>query len=383
MRPPRRRVLASLALLAPARCRVLASLALGPALASRAGAAAAGAEGSSVRRGRALSFPRDHGAHLDTRTEWWYLTGWLGTPAAPRYGFQVTFFRSATGLAAGLRSRYAARQLLFAHAAVTDLREHRHVHDERIARWNEDAAAPAAHASSTDTGVAVGDWTLQRRGEPSRYRCRLALAGANFAIDLELTAAAPPLLQGDAGWSQKGPDAQHASHYVSEPQLDARGSLRSGEALAGRGWLDHEWSDALLPEGAVGWDWIGINLADGSAMTAFRLRRADGTALWAGGSLRTRAGATRAFTPDDVRFDPARTWRSPASGAAYPVQWQLRLAGVPYTVRALLDAQELDSRRSTGAIYWEGLAELLDAGGQRVGLGYLEMTGYAAPIRIG
>jgi predicted secreted hydrolase len=46
-------------------------------------------------------------------------------------------------------------------------------------------------------------------------------------------------------------------------------------------------------------------------------------------------------------------------------------------VRALLDAQELDSRSSTGTVYWEGLSDLLDAEGQRVGRGYLEMTGYA------
>ena len=53
-----------------------------------------------------------------------------------------------------------------------------------------------------------------------------------------------------------------------------------------------------------------------------------------------------------------------------------------HRVRALLADQELDSRGSTGAIYWEGLSELLDERGQRVGLGYLEMTGYAARLRL-
>ena len=62
---------------------------------------------------RALVFPRDHGAHPDTRTEWWYATGWLQDETArgetPAFGFQLTFFRSRTGLGAGLASRFAAR----------------------------------------------------------------------------------------------------------------------------------------------------------------------------------------------------------------------------------------------------------------------------------
>ena len=55
---------------------------------------------------------------------------------------------------------------------------------------------------------------------------------------------------------------------------------------------------------------------------------------------------------------------------------------VPMVV-ALLDDQELDSRGSTGAIYWEGLSDLRDERGQRIGRGYLEMTGYAAAIKLG
>ena len=146
------------------------------------------------------------------------------------------------------------------------------------------------------------------------------------------------------------------------------------------------WSDSLLPEGAVGWDWIGINLADGSALTAFRLRRADGSAVWAGGSHRpaaTEARDVRTFGADEVRFEPVAFWSSPATRARYPVRWRVHTPLGNFDVRALLEAQELDSRSSTGSVYWEGLAELVDSvGGARVGLGYLEMTGYAAPLRL-
>ena len=134
---------------------------------------------------------------------------------------------------------------------------------------------------------------------------------------------------------------------------------------------------------AVGWDWIGINLDDGGALTAFRLRRADGSAVHAGGSLRSGAtAAVRAFGADEVNFTAGRVWTSAASRARYPVQWSVQTPAGRYEVRALLDDQELDSRGSTGAIYWEGLSELLDSSGRRIGRGYLEMTGYVEPLRL-
>jgi predicted secreted hydrolase len=150
----------------------------------------------------------------------------------------------------------------------------------------------------------------------------------------------------------------------------------------GMAWLDHEWSDTLLDPAAVGWDWIGINLLDSCALTAFRLRRADGSTLYAGGSFRTAGGATRVFEPDEVHFVPLRHWTSEASRARYPVQWTIETPAGRHTVSALLDAQELDSRASTGSIYWEGLSELLDERSRRIGLGYLEMTGYASALRL-
>jgi predicted secreted hydrolase len=360
------------------------ALGLGLALLPGGRALARGA----VQAGRKLAFPRDHGAHLDANLEWWYLTGELHGPADQTLGFQITFFRSRTGLAEKLHSRFAARQLLFAHAALSDIGQARHRHAQRIARWSGDEAAALARASSRDTDVQIGRWLLQRRGNAAHsvYRTRFGDPSAGFELQLELHAAQPPLLQGEAGHSRKGPDPDQASHYVSEPQLRAQGTLRhAGQTLPvrGRAWLDHEWSDALLHPQAVGWDWIGMNLDDGGALTAFRLRRADGSTVWAGGSWRDAAGRQRSFDAAGVRFTPGRVWHSPASGARYPLQWQLDTPVGRFEVRALLDAQELDSRASTGALYWEGLSELLDANGRRVGSGYLEMTGYAGRLRLG
>jgi predicted secreted hydrolase len=334
---------------------------------------------------RALAFPHDHGAHPDSRTEWWYLTGWLQAGGGD-FGFQVTFFRTRTGLGDTSRSRFAPRQLVFAHAALSDLRARRQRHDQRIARAGFDIADTAPD----DTRVRLRDWSLERlAAEPAgRYQAHVASDSAGFSLDLALATTQPVLLQGDAGFSRKrAPPIDAASRYYTQPQLAVQGQLvLDGTTLpvqAGRAWLDHEWSDALLGPGAVGWDWIGMNLDDRGALTAFRVRDAAGTTLHAGGSWRQSDGRLRDFGAAEVRFTPLRHWQSPASQARYPVQWRLLTPAGEHEVAALFDAQELDSRASTGAFYWEGLSELRDTSTRRpLGRGYLEMTGYAGPLRL-
>jgi predicted secreted hydrolase len=342
----------------------------------------------AVREGRVLHWPRDHGAHPGVRNEWWYATGWFDIAAAAPIGFQITFFRHRTGLAASLPGRFAPRQLLFAHAALSDIASGSHLQAQLTQRWSGVEQANDAHAARGDTDVLLGRWSLQR--DPSaapadRYRARVGGADAPFGLQLEMIATQPVLLQGLAGFSRKGPQPQQASHYYSLPHLRVQAVLeRNGRraSLQGSAWLDHEWSDEYLPPEAVGWDWIGINLDDGGALMAFRLRRADGSALWAGGSHRGADSRVRTFAPEDLSFTPQRWWSSAASQARYPVQWSIETPAGRFTVRALMDAQELDGRMSNGALYWEGLSDLLDGGGHRVGRGYLEMTGYGKRLAM-
>jgi predicted secreted hydrolase len=378
-----------------------------------AAGAAPSASADPVRRGRAIVLPRDHGAHLGSRIEWWYVTGWLRPGPAPRAGtgpggagtadagaeapgdpralrgFQITFFRTRTGLAEDLGGRFAPRHLLFAHAALSTPATGRHEHEERIGRWSgEPVPSSRVRAALHDADLRLFDWTLRRQA--TGHGTLDARWDADFStgthrLQLRMARTQAVLLQGEAGWSRKGPQPQQASHYLSEPQLRVEGQVqgRDGapEAVHGRAWLDHEWSDELLHPEAVGWDWIGINLDDGSALTAFRLRRADGSALWAGGSFRAAgAVAAPAFGPDEVVFTPGRIWRSPGSGAGYPVEWTVATPAGTHGVRALMDAQEMLGRSATGTVYWEGLSTLHAADGRRVGLGYLEMTGYAGRL---
>ena len=348
-----------------------------------------------------LTFPLDHGAHPAARIEWWYLTGWLqsagvavasGYVPTPEFGFQLTFFRSRTGIGEDSPSRFAPRELIFAHAAVSHCGEQRLRFDQGIAR----AGFGIAEASDGDTQLRLRNWQMERADDHSQptpgasvYRARAQGEEANsrssFGFDLSLRATQPLLLQGQSGYSSKGPGSGQASHYLTEPQLRAQGRLRWGGrevGVLGQAWLDHEWSDSLLPPDAVGWDWIGINLFDGSALTAFVIRRADGSTVHAGGSFRAQRATARNFLPADVTWTPLRRWRSAATGADYPVEVSMRCPAGNFRLRALFDAQELDTRRSTGAVYWEGLCELLSEAGSRLGLGYLEMTGYASPLRL-
>ncbi len=323
-----------------------------------------------------LRFPRDHGAHPQFRTEWWYITG-QASSGGREFGFQVTFFRSRVDATQDMKSRFAAKQLVFAHAAVTDVQGRKLRHDQRIAREGFGVVA----TSQDDAAIRLRDWSLKR--DAGGYVAHVT--AGDFALQLRCAPTQPLLLQGQGGLSRKGPQEQQASYYYSEPQLAVTGSIRlPGQSFAvqGKAWMDHEWSEEVLHPQAVGWDWIGMNLDDGSALTAFRLRAKDGTALWDGGSFRPPGGATYVFARGEAVFSPQRHWKSALSQASYPVEWIVRTPADFYTVRAVIDDQELDSRASTGAIYWEGLAHLFDSNGKRVGQGYLEMTGYSRPLRL-
>ena len=326
--------------------------------------------------GTPLRFPADEGAHPEFRNEWWYVTGWLRDAQAHERGFQLTFFRNRPGVAEESASRFAPRQLLFAHAALADPALQRLRFDERAAR--EDFGL--ALAATGRTGVRIGDWSLAQDGERFDVRIR----ARTFALDVALEARQPVLLQGDGGLSRKGPDLRDASWYYSRPQLRVRGALTLDEQthdVTGVAWLDHEWSSRYLPQSAVGWDWTGINFDDGAALMAFRIRDRSGRAVWAGGAWRDARGATRILAPQDVDFQPLRRWRSPQTAIEYPVSFRIRAGGIDAVLEPLMDDQELDARAGVGVIYWEGAVHAI-AGGNAAGRGYLELTGYGEPLRI-
>jgi predicted secreted hydrolase len=327
-------------------------------------------------RPRELVFPRDHGSHPDFRTEWWYVTGWVKDGRGLDYGVQITFFRNRPRLQEDNPSRFAPKELLFAHAALADPRHGRLRHDQRAAR----ALAGVAQAAQHDTDVRIDDWSLRREGEA--YRARIP--SREFALELSFRPTQPLLLQGDRGVSRKGPRPLQASYYYSHPHLALSGSVSVGgevTAVSGTAWLDHEWSSEYLADEAAGWDWVGLNLDDGGALMAFRMRRKQGGVLWASGTQRDASGRVRSYGPREVSFEPLRWWRSPRTGATYPVAMRVHAGSVQLELEPSMDDQELDSRASVGTIYWEGAVRARREA-RPVGAGYLELTGYWEPLRL-
>jgi len=289
---------------------------------------------------------------------------------------QVTFFRNRPRIAEANASRFAPRQLIFAHAADADAALGKLRHDQRAAR----EGFGLAEAKEASTDVRIGDWSLAL----ADGACVARIEAREFRLDLRFARTQPVLLEGDSGFSRKDENPANASYYYSEPQLAATGAIEiDGKRIevTGIAWLDHEWSSEVLSPRASGWDWTGINFDDGGALMAFRIRDRAGGALWAGGAFRAGDGRARSLNPREVVFVPERRWRSTRTGVEYPVAMRLRAGEIDCTLAPLLDDQELDSRASTGTIYWEGAVRALQAG-RDVGRGYLELTGYGEPLRL-
>lgn len=339
---------------------------------------AADAQFTPVTPERKLVFPADYGAHPDFKTEWWYVTGWLKQADGKPLGFQVTFFRSATGQGKDNPSAFAARQLIIGHAALSDPALGKLVHDQRSAR----EGFGLAYSKVGNTDIKLDDWRMVRAADGSY---QVSIAAAELNLQLTLTPSQPILLQGAGGFSRKSAMPSHASYYYSEPHLKVSGKAgRAGvpqQAVEGTAWLDHEWSSEALQDDAQGWDWVGANLADGSALMAFQIRSKQGGKLWAHAMLRDAAGKITQYAPGEVSFSPQLRWRSPRTNTEYPVATTLVTGGTSWQITPLQHDQELDSRRSTGAIYWEG-AVSLKRDGVPAGYGYLELVGYGQQMKL-
>lgn len=328
----------------------------------------------------ALAFPADHGAHPELRTEWWYLTANLEGDDGRRYGVQVTFFRQGLDPSAPEPgdSPLRARQALAAHVAVAEVDGGRFRHAERLRRVDGGFAGFA----NDDLGIWLGDWRLER-GAGDVLTARAGDRAAGLGVALEYRPTKPLVLQGEDGWSRKGPETGNASAYLSFTRLEVMGTLELDGCevrVTGSGWFDHEWGTSQLGEGVVGWDWFSLRLEGDVELMVYRLRRADGGVdSFSSGTLVRADGATRRLALADVGLAPTGEWTSPATGATYPSGWRITVPdeGLELEVTPLLRGAELDSRASTGTVYWEGPVTV---SGSHAGEGYAELTGYATSL---
>jgi predicted secreted hydrolase len=326
---------------------------------------------------RPFSFPADHGPHPDFRSEWWYFTGNLATAGGRHFGFQLTFFRVALSRNVTPReSAWATDQAWMAHFTLTDTEGSRFHAAERLAR----GALGLAGAEASPFRVWVDDWQAASRAPAEAFPLRLRASDGDVAVELELSATKPRVLQGEQGWDPKGPEPGNASYYYAHTRLAAEGSVRTRDArfeVSGTAWMDREWSTSALGADLEGWDWLSLQLSDGRDLMLYRLRREDGSpGAFSKGALILPDGLRIALSVHEFALKPRRWWSSPTTGVRYPVAWSVAIPsqGLSLDVEPRIDDQELD----LSVRYWEGAvtATARNRGPAVRATGYLELAGY-------
>jgi predicted secreted hydrolase len=337
--------------------------------------------------GRKFSFPADHYSHPDFKTEWWYYTGHLETETAKRYGYQVTFFRF------GLRDRQKESkeskeqaplftELYMAHFALSDVTNKKFLFRERINRGYDNTAGAA-----TDRYLVWNeDWKVT--GDNTSHRIQVNDRGTE--LRLALKSLKPPVLHGQNGLSQKGEGEGRASYYYSLTRMQTEGAITIGgkkEKVRGLTWMDHEFGSNELREDQVGWDWFSVQLDNQTELMLYLLRGKDGSVdPYSSGTLVNTDGSTKHLSLKDFNVEVLQRWKSPKSGADYPMKWKVTVPqeGIELAIAPAFPDQELITNRSTRVTYWEGTVQVSGtAGGKPVsGEGYVEMTGYAGKLNI-
>ena len=334
--------------------------------------------------GRKLAFPADHYSHPDFKTEWWYYTGHLETVSGKRYGYQVTFFRF------GLRDRQAQikdqpplfSELYMAHFALSDINQKKFFFRERINR-----GYGAKAGAATDRYLVWNeDWKVE--GDSKTHSIQVHDQGTS--LKLKLTSLKPPVLHGENGLSQKGEGDGRASYYYSLTRMQTEGELSldgKREKVRGLSWMDHEFGSNQLREDQVGWDWFSMQLDNGTELMLYLIRRKDGSAdPFSSGTLVNADGTTQHLALNEFRIEVLEHWKSPKSGALYPMKWKVTIPAkeVELEITPAFRDQELITQRSTRVTYWEGAVGIRAAvrGKTIGGVGYVEMTGYAGKLNL-
>ena len=311
---------------------------------------------------RPVQFPADEAPH-ENMTEWWYYTGHLFDEGGRRYGFEFVIFQVQRG---SFPAFYAS------HFAITDNPAGQFSYDQRSG-FN-------GHIDSvTGFHLMLDGWEMQGADGLDR----LSASMEDYAIELTLTSDDPPVLHNQGtGYMQIG--LAGSSYYYSRPGMDVEGTLMAaGEELSvtGSAWMDHQWGDFVLINGG-GWDWFAVELDDGTALMVFQLRGIEGVGdIKDFGTLVQPDGTVLHLDESDFGILPLDSWTSELTGATYPVSWSISIPAQSLAIelQPSMPNQELDTRASTGTIYWEGeMTATATRGGEALGgLGYVELTGYA------
>jgi predicted secreted hydrolase len=341
----------------------------------------ADAEWEIAKLGWHYEFPKDHGIHPGFKTEWWYFTGNVRDRTGREFGYQLTFFRQGvleSGSGSPDRSRFLVNDFKFAHFALSDLSGRRFHHAQKLSR----GAFGEAGFAVGDRTAWIDDWQLASL--PGGGWELRAKDGAN-ALRLRVSPEKPPVIHGTGGVSKKAAGEGRASHYYSLTRLKTAGELvldAETHAVTGESWFDHEWATNQLTEEQVGWNWFGLQLGDGSELMLYQMRLRDGGIdPISSGTFVTGKGASEHLSASDYELVPVRFWTSRKTKALYPIGWRVRIRklGIEGEITTPLESQELTL---DPIAYWEGAIRFSGRGraGSLNGKGYMELTGYNAPL---
>lgn len=329
------------------------------------------------------SFPRDHGAHPEYRTEWWYFTGNLKDKDGRQYGYQLTFFRQGVALTASRPDiPWSIRDVYLAHFAIVDGTSGKFWHYDQASRNGPGLAG--ARTGAMDV------WTLNWSAKMTGNIIHLKAYKNDMALELELSPRKPKTFHGNNGLSPKGPSPGQASYYYSFTDLETKGTIRTELskntlAVTGTSWFDQEFGSNVLSPDQVGWDWFGIHLSDGRDLMLFQLRKKDGSIeSSSSATIIEQDGTSRHLRESEINVNVMAQWKSPKSSGVYPAKWQIRIpsANIDITLSPIVANQELVTEASTGVTYWEGA--VTGTGTSRGAMvnveGYAELTGYAGSL---
>ena len=338
-----------------------------------------------------IVLPRDDGPH-ERLTEWWYYTGHLVDEDGGTWGFEYVIFRAERG---SFPISWAA------HFALTDETAGTFTYAQRSAvgpQVDRSPRGPDGEPTGFDLSVVdlgapptpAGNpaWTMTGGAGTDRLTAVAGVAeplsapgGRTIALDLQVRTDRPVALHDTDGWIPFGPAG--GSYYYSRTRMDATGTLRVGDrelTVTGIAWFDHQWGD-FISVGGGGWDWFALNLDDGTDLTVSVVLDRERRPVLTYATIVDPDGTARHVSGDAIAVEALGTWTSPLTGATYPSGWTLEIASEQLALQlqpTVLD-QELDTRATTGVIYWEGSQRVTGThrGVPVTGRGYVELTGYA------
>jgi predicted secreted hydrolase len=333
-------------------------------------------------------FPRDDGPH-DRLTEWWYYTGHLEADDGHRFGFEAVVFRAERG---------AVPAAWAAHLALTDEGNPKSFHyaqrseiGSQVDRSPRDQAAQPTGFDlrvSGGAGETATPWQLSGSAGKDNISAELSpaeatAAGRQFGLTLDLQTLKPAALHDHDGFVDFGPAG--SSYYYSRTRMAAVGEVEvDGKRLGviGTAWFDHQWGD-FVSVGGGGWDWFAMNLDDGTDITGSIVMDADDTPVLQYGTLVAPSGEVSHLDQGAFEAFGDESWLSARTGRVYPGHWQVVAGRYQIDLRPTVQDQELDTRSTTGVVYWEGSQQVEGFSIEQNGLApivggeaYVEMTRY-------